>query len=274
MTITYKFYKNILWRIDKVFAEPADILDVKTIQCDKTDFLNLGKPLVIRWIEEQNNKKKHLWFIVQEDIIELDDLSANTRSKVRRGLKRFEFKQLGRDSLIEQGYILYRKLFRSRPGKPMSREQFKTHIERLPSHFVFWGVFEKAKNQLVGYIQIFEGSKNVYLRVINILNEANRHYASYAMFFWLNKIYVKELNKRIVLGLRTLTSRSNVQKFVIDKFFYRRLYVDFGLCLSFRAKYIYLILRPFKNFIRNLPFRLSVFISAFLEFIYLAKNRK
>ncbi len=273
MQVQYKFYRNILWRIDGVFAEPADILEAYDFNCQALKFTGLDNPMVIRWIKKTDIDKGKLWFVVQDKVVKLTDLSANTRSKVRRGLKRYEVREVSREEVVRQGYHLYKKLFRFRIGKPMSYSTFARHIAGLPEEFIFYGVFDKSSGHLVGYLQIFSGARNVYLRVINILPEANKFYASYAIFFLLNNFFVDEKKKTIVLGLRSLTRRSNVQQFVVEKFHYRHMFVNFGLCMGWKASLVYASLRPFMYFLKLLKNKKAVYLSAFLQFIYSAKQR-
>ncbi len=274
MQVEYKKYKNILWRIDRAFAEPADIMQHLDFECASLDFKYFSKTLAIRWVKKTQLTKANLWFVVQDRAVQLTDLSSNTRSKVRRGIRRFELKPVSRQDIATKGYFLYKKLFRFRYGKPMSYSAFARHIAGLPAEFIFFGVFDRSNGELAGYLQIFEGENHVYLRVINILPQANRNYASYAVFYLLNEIFFQAKGKVIVLGLRSLTGRSNIQHFVQEKFFYRRDYIEFGLCLSYKAKAMYLIFRPIMRFLNLLKLKKVVYLRAFLEFIYLAKKRK
>ncbi len=265
-------FGGVRWRVFNRIAEPADLVAVKT-GCDalKPVFAR-RKVLMVRYVTEFLQQPAGLWYVVQRRFVPLERLSANTRSKLRRGLKNFEVRKITRAFLAELGYGIYRRNFGIRPGKPLTREQFARVIEYLPPEYEFIGVFDRESGGLAGYSQVYCGSRYVQLRVISILQEAKRRYAAYAFFYAVSQTYVREQGKTVVLGLRSLVRHTEVQDFVVDKFGYERLYVKMNVCLSFPGRVLYVLARPVRKLLGLLPLKSAKYLAAFAEFVYLARS--
>ena len=265
-------FKGIFWRVASMMVEPLDLGQAVDLDC--RDFKGFPeKFLLVRWVEEFREAGQNLWLVANSRPLDIKDLSQNTRSKVRRGQRNFEIRPISREIVKNQGFEVQRKLAGLGKRRRMSQVEFVREIDRLPEGYEFLGIFERESGELAGYSQIFVGQKFVNLRVISILPEANRRYASYAFYFFVNQRYVKEQGRVVVLGLRSLVGRSNVQQFVVEKFGFERLYVKFRVCLSFWGKLAYAMIKPFRPILQKFrKIEVIRLIYAYLEFILLAKS--
>ncbi len=267
-------YNGTVWKIEGYFAEPNG-LQVINAKCDDyKQFLRDHGLLFVRWVRRITDRETNLWYLAQSRFLPLAELSSNTRSKVRRGLKAFDIRPVEREFIARHGYDIYKTLFRLRQGKPVSQAEFARNIAGLPQGNVFYGIFDKQEGRLQGYVQAFEDKGFVILKVINILPQANKRYASYAMFFRMSEIYVQQRQMTVILGLRSILKKSNVQEFAREKFGYDKLFVEFEVCLSFRGKLVYLLALPFRKLFLRLNIKALKYLGAYAEFIFLAKQSR
>ncbi len=269
-----KFFEfhGVLWRQSSGIVEPSDLGADVDLQC--IEFKSFPSVfLFVRWIKSFSTTAEKLWLVASSSPLSENDLSQNTRSKVRRGQRNFEIKPISRDFLKQNGFDVQKRLWSAGKRKRIKPGNFVREIDNLPPNYEFLGVFERQTGEFVGYSQVFVGQKFVNLRVISILPQANRRYASYAFYFYVNHRYVAGQGKTVVLGIRSLVGRSNVQDFVMEKFGYERLYVKFQVCLSFLGRILFVVLKPFRPILRIFR-KVGVIrlIYAYLEFILLAKS--
>ena len=65
-----------------------------------------------RWITEFDyDKTTDFWYVICDQFISLESLSRNTRSKVRRGLKKCSVRQVDRNQILENGLASFWPLF-------------------------------------------------------------------------------------------------------------------------------------------------------------------
>ena len=104
-----------------------------------------------RWTTNFDSKKQSVfWYIINDQRLELNDYSANTRSKINRGFKKLNVKKISKQELLKYGYLVYKKAL-SRYEivlQKLTQIQFEKEIENLDEHWDFWGVFCNENNNL------------------------------------------------------------------------------------------------------------------------------
>lgn len=235
----------------------------------------------IRWpINFDQINQSTFWYVIKDGESSIDELSSNTRSKIRRGLKKVEVKKITKNELINQGaYQVYLAANESYNHyvSPMNEEDFQKKIQSyVDDECDFWGVFLKEDNSLVAYSQNLISDKSCDYSIIKFHPLYLKHYLSYALFFEMNNYYLNDLNFRYVNdGARSIGHDTNIQKFLIEKFKFRKAYCNLELYYSKKVKFAVVLLYPFRSIFYKLSFKLFKKIGILLKQheIYLNQNK-
>lgn len=226
---------------------------------------------LIRWpINFDNINNSLFWYVIKDGESSLDELSGNTRSKVRRGLKKLEVKRISKSELVSYGaYNVYLAANESynHYENPVKENDFNNEIHSKPDNECeFWGVFLKEDNRLVAYSQNRISDRTCDYSVIKFHPKYLKYYLSYALFYEMNNYYLNELNFRYVNdGARSIGHDTNIQKFLMEKFKFRKAYSNLRIYYSHKVKLAVVLLYPFKSIIYKLPFKIFRKISVLLK---------
>jgi hypothetical protein len=245
------------------------------------DLLKKHRAYLIRWpINFDQIKKSTFWYVIKDGESSLDELSGNTRSKVRRGLKKLEVKKLAKHEVVDHGaYKVYLAANESYDHyvSPMNEEDFITQILSYSDEEChFWGVFMKEDNHLVAYSQNLLSDKSCNYSVIKFHPLYLKYYLSYALFFEMNNYYLNELNFRYINdGARSIGHDTSIQEFLIEKFKFRKAYCNLELYYSNKVKLVVVLLYPFRSLFFKRSFKLFKMIGILLKQheIYLNQNK-
>jgi len=177
--------------------------------------------------------------------------SANTRSKIRRGLKRADVRRVSPAWLAESGHGCHvRSHKRYLHASPKSGEEFRRFLKSIEDQHIFeaWGCF--AKGDLVGYIVCLL-EDGVFLHTIHITPEALRDYAAYAMIHTILDHYVRQNGVIISNGSRSIAHATDMQDFLL-KFGFEREYCDLKVIYHPAAEIIVRCLYPFRAVVKRL----------------------
>ena len=167
--------------------------------------------------------------VLCERPVDLSALSENTRSKVRRGLKNCIVRRIDTHAMEAEAWPVYSAAF-TRYKNPMSMEKeqrFKREIvmaEGFEDIIHYWGVFEKQTGRLIAYsLNYLYDKAEVNYRTIIFHPDYLRLYPSYALFYEMNKYYLEEQKFSYVNdGFRSLLHETNIQDFLVTKFFFKK----------------------------------------------------
>lgn len=137
------------------------------------------------------------WFVVREGDAGLEGLSRSTRSKVRRALRRCEYRLTFSEGGVERWEILARDT-----GRPVGFAENRVYGDRE----VFYDRFGARRDALRGYYPLY-----------GLIHTMNRHYLG------------ERGMARVSDGFRTMRERSGVQEFLIGRFGFRRAGCDVEL---------------------------------------------
>jgi len=114
---------------------------------------------------------------------EIGRLSANNRSKVRRGLRRNEVRRISESELIRTGYECYADTRIRNELSPASRSSFEQSWtgHGAARHRLIWGAF--ARGELVGFLaaQVYQPWAEIF--VLATRTAHLRSYTSYALCY-------------------------------------------------------------------------------------------
>ena len=201
-----------------------------------------------RWTTEFDCKKvTEFWHVICDQNLEIEEYSANTRSKIKRGLKNCVVKKITKQKLIKNGYEVYKEAFLKYKTytTPNVKSVFVKDIELLGKYWEFWGVFYKEK--LIAYcISKIESSSCNY-STIKFHPKYLRLYSSYALFYTMNCYYLNEMKFRYVNdGARNLVHKTNIQDFLITKFGFRKAYCKLHIQYNLFLKFLVMLIYPLR----------------------------
>ena len=207
-----------------------------------------------RWTTNFDSKKQSVfWYIINDQRLELNDYSANTRSKINRGFKKLNVKKISKQELLKHGYRVYKKAL-SRYEivlQKLTQIQFEKEIENLDEHWDFWGVFCNENNNLVAYSLNRLVKDYCDYSTIKFDPMYLKNYSSYVLYFSMNKYYLNDKNfKYVNNGTRSISHQTNIHSFLIEKFKFRKAYCKLNIVYSNKIKYVVKTLYPFINIFR------------------------
>lgn len=230
-------FKDILWKEYQRMVIPVGpaklnfLHNIKKFEEMKILLQKFPKALMVRTTDGFNNKNpcKEWFAVVNSKFIDLEDLSINTRSKVRRGLKNCNVEMVDAKFIAEHGYKVYISALKNYKGVILSanitEEQYKRNIT-LTKDFDdivhYWGVFRS--NKLIAYSlnYIYDNIEANY-STIKFHPDFLKLYPSYALIYIMNKFYLKDrLFEYVNDGFRNILHQTNIQEFLIEKFGFKQ----------------------------------------------------
>jgi hypothetical protein len=197
------------------------------------------------------------WHIIKDGNPSLADLSSNTRSKVRRGLKAFDCKPISRDTVLGEGYEVYRSAFAryETHEKEFSEVEFVGAVKAMPDQTEFWGVWNKNNDALVAFSENYVEAEVSFYNTIWFEPSALRKYSSYALFYEMNRHYLEERKFRYVSdGARSLSHDTQIHDFLESKFGFRKAYARLHVVYAPWLDASVAAAFPFRNLIKKMPF--------------------
>ena len=201
-----------------------------------------------RWTSDFDCKEAtEFWYVICDKFIDIEGLSVNTRSKVRRGLKKCEVRLIDKVCLMKSGYDCYLSAFSkySTYLKPKTKIQFQDEIQSLTDNWDLWGVFHD--NKMIGYSQNLVIDNYCDYSTIKFNPDFLKLYSSYILFYTMNRYYLFEKGFRYVNdGARSISHETNIQSYLIDKFKFRKAYCKLNIIYSPKIKLILTLIYPFR----------------------------
>ena len=215
--------------------------------------IKIERAFFARWISDFDRKNQSsFWYVINDQSLELEDYSANTRSKIRRGFKELEVRKITKKDMLASGYSVYVAAFKRYQtiNRPMSHSEFLVYIEALDDLWEYWGVFNKKDNLLIAYSQNKVVDNQCYYSTIKFHVDYLRKYPSYVLYYTMNRYYLNECNLSYVNeGTRSILHATNVQSFLIEKFKFRKAYCKLHIQYHPLVRIIVFLLYPFRRLI-------------------------
>jgi len=196
------------------------------------------------------------WNLIKDQFGGLEELSGNTRKKVRRSLEHFEFKHIDVVLLRELGYPLLKATYEDYAvnDRTMNAKTFEEYLQMCEQYnYDYWGVFDYDNGDLIGFCanRIWEDSCEYGL--VGMMPEYKRKsttYPYYGLFFSMNQYYLQEKAFRYVTdGSRSVTEHSHIQQFLEEKFHFRKSYCHLTIHYRWWMKLAVTLLYPFRKII-------------------------
>jgi hypothetical protein len=205
--------------------------------------------------------------VIKEYFGGLEELSANTRSKIRRGQKRNIVRQVDAEYISQFGYEVYLHAFKQYNTfiEPMVPKYFEEYI-RSKKSYKYWGVFDKQNNKLVAYSENFIEDDICHYSTIKFHPAFLKNYTSYILFYEMNRYYLETKKMRYVNdGARSISHETNIQKFLIEKFKFKKAYVKLHIAYRRDVGLAVKLLYPLKGMIGKIEHPLANKVSVILK---------
>jgi len=222
--------------IDISFAEASQVLKEM-------------RGVFLRYVSAPLPTSKDWWNIVCRQY-EFNNVSSNTRSKIRRGIQRHEIMRVKPEWLSKQGYECHVKCYqRYKHALPKSKQAFESFINSLYGQSIFdiWVCLKNGKLQ--GYILCLVENNGVFMHTIDITPEGLRDYASYAMIHEILKYYLNEKGLPVSNGSRSIAHETNIQNFLL-KLGFSREYAELHIVYRSDVRLAVYLLYPFREVIK------------------------
>jgi hypothetical protein len=176
------------------------------------------------------------WYaVVCDRFVEVEELSSNTRSKVRRGGKNCLVKKVDAELIARKGYSVFCSAFErykgtSRPRISTSEYERKIMVTKDFHDIVdYWGIFRQG--ELAGYsVNYLYGTVEANYSVVKFHPEFLKYYTTYSLIQRMNRYYLKEKSFEYVNdGFRSLLHQTGIQELLQEKFAFRKAQVKLGV---------------------------------------------
>lgn len=241
--VKYEFLRDILWlEYNRMIVPLGPVKFDYSISRDEARYLlsRFPRAFLVRSTNGiKESAREYSWYaVVCDKFYELDEISAKSRSEIRRGLKNCAVERVDAGYIAEYGYDVFVRAFQryrntKKPGVSACDFRKRTlAMKDFDDIIHFWGIFHKQK--LIAYAQnyIYDNIEVNY-STVKFDPDFLRLYPSYALFYSMNKFYLGE--KRFEYandGFRNILHETNIQKYLIEKFKFREMYT--GLSLFYR----------------------------------------
>ncbi len=190
------------------------------------------------------------WWNMVSRKYDFNSVSASTRSKIRRGLKRLKISQVNEGWFFEQAYDCHVECYkRYKFALPDNRNTFESFLLSLRDQPIFnvWGC--KKNSKLLGYVICLVENNGVFMHTVDITPEGLQDYAAYAMIHTILEYYVNDKNLPVSNGSRSISHETEMQDF-LQKFNFQREYSELRVVYRTDIKLIVCFLYPFRRLIK------------------------
>ena len=252
----YLVLADHLWTVYQRMVIPVGPINqdysvsIKDTQCLLKYF---KKAVLVRTTRGFLDSPKEWYCIISDKYVDMEEMSGNVRSKIKRGLKNCLIKEINMKIMKQEGWSVFSSAFKRYKNTRLTMTEAQFHkdiiIDGFDDIIHYWGVFEKESGKLIGYVQNFLYNKiEVKCGDIRFHPDYLRLYSSYALFYEMSRYYlVKNKFSFVNNGFRNLLHETNMQDFLVDRLHFRKQAV--GLRVYYRPliKCLLSLAYPFRH---------------------------
>ena len=264
-------YKRVEW-LEKQGALVANVPPHITIHLTATEqkeLLSSSQAFFLRWNSQYDVTERVFWYIIKEHFGGIEELSANTKSKLRRGDKKAYVQLFDPLIYINELYYVYAAASKRYDTfeKIMDQESFVLYIKNLPiDKYDFFGVFDKETDILIAYSQNLIEKNTCFYEEIFYNPEYLKNYIGYILIFEMNHFYLQKSQLLYVHdGSINLSHPTQIHDFLIQKFKFQKVYTRMEISYRKDIAIVVNILYPFRKMIERCPLNICKKISILLK---------
>ena len=244
----YTLYKNS-W----VYSGPID--DEKRLSKDEMKSLLSKGGLMVRNVYDFDTEESSFWFIVKDANDSLDDFRGHTtKRRIRKSLSNLTFERVDKKLFsLDEAYSVMKEnfLFYKTKERVPSFDKFKERILLMDDSYDIWTARLKTTNEMVAWAIRKRYKESCEYQSIKAHPKFfTTCYPFYGMYYVCNEYYLKTLKLKFVSdGARSVTTHSNIQNFLIEKFNFRKAYCHLNVVYQWWLTPIVKLLFPFRKFV-------------------------
>ncbi len=245
------FMAGVHWMVYNQALIPADAMPVfpDVVDEEAEQIIKKSATYFLRYTRQPTRGATKWWNVVCRHY-DIRAVSANTRSKIHRGLKRLQIRQINPGWLAQHGYSCHRACYqRYNNARPMSEASYQRFVSSLQGKSIFdvWGSFHDE--DLLGYIVCLHESNGVFMHTIDITPRGLHDYAAYALMHTLLEHYVNTQGIPVSNGSRAIAHDTQMQTFLLN-FQFAREYAELHVVYRPDIRFIIKVLYPVRRWLR------------------------
>ena len=261
-------YKGIKWYYYQGALLPRvpPHYEINLTSSEQKELLKRSKALFIRYTNEWDRDGGEFWYVIKDNFRGMEELSGNTRSKIRRAQKRNYVKQVDANYISQYGYNVYSSAFDKYKTfiKPISIEEFQSQVKS--NNYDYWAVFDKESDKLVAYSENFIEDNMCHYSTIKFHPKYQKNYTSYILIYEMNRFYLEEKKLKYVNdGAKSISHETKVQEYLIDKFRFRKAFVKLHIVYRWDIGLAIKLLYPFRKILKKINHPLIDKVSVILN---------
>ena len=224
-----------------VFVELSHLDAVRALKSTGSVFL--------RYTTTPDAQDKQWWHVVCRRY-DVAHVSANTRSKIHRGLKRLQVTRASAQWVAENGYDCHVNSYqRYKHAAPLTKAEFQRFMKSLCDQPLFEVWICTQSDELMGYIVCVCEQDGVFMHTIDLSPRGLHDYAAYAMLHRLLEYYVCQRKTPVTNGTRSIAHATDMQDF-LGKFGFEREYGKLHVIYRRDVELAVRLLYPFRRVLR------------------------
>lgn len=222
---------------------------------DTQFLLKFFNSYLIQWYSMPKKLNSKQWYaVICDEFLPIDKIpSSNMRNQIRKGLKNCEVKKIDAETMCNHGYEVYINAFKnykSKNTKILRKKEFINNI-KVNTDFKdiidYWGVY--VNNKLVAYAEnyIYDNLEANY-STVKFDPDYLKYYSSYSLFYKMNEYYLENHRVEYVSeGYRSLSHETNIQNYLINKFNFKKLYLQLNVEYRQPLRSLIILAYPFRK---------------------------
>lgn len=223
------------------------------------NLLTMGGLMVRNTYDFDCKEETSFWNLIKDQFGGLDELTGNTRKKVRRSMEKLDFRPVCHELVKAQGFPILKATYDDYAiaDRITTVQSFEAYMKECgQEEFDYWGIYDRDNDKLIGFFTVRLWAHACEYGLVAVLPEykrKNTSYPYYGLFYTMNQYYLQEKGFRYVTdGSRSITEHSNIQTFLEEKFHFRKSYCRLAVHYRWWLKIAVTLLYPFRKII-SLP---------------------
>lgn len=231
---------------------PHEVPDLSPVENGTIWRIQDGIPLFVRWTTDWDSEcKTEWWYVIKDKPFQMEDVKSKTRTKIRKGLKNFECKEIkAQDYAEEIGNVLMiaQNSYRFSENKKIDMKDVANGIRHWAGNIRVWGAFD-IEEKLCAYTTVQD--KGNYYKMVGhkSIPEYEKNQVNAALIYIMLEDLAQEISegKYICNGERTVNHDTKFNDYLEEYFSFRKSYCKLNIRWRWETGFIVKLLYPFRD---------------------------
>lgn len=220
--------------------------------------LRKSKAYFIRWASEYDcGSETEWWYLIRDKGLNLNEFDTKKKKEIKKGLMNCLVQRVDAEYIAKNGYEVYISAFNSYDTfqKPATQEEFYKNMMSRKGNpvFDFWAANDTTDGKVIGYFMNRLGAEYCLYSTGKFRPDFLKLGVHQALIYEMTNDYLNKLGLRYVCaGARTISHKTHVQEFLINKLHFRRAFCRLNIIYQPIIKIIVNVLYPFRNVISKI----------------------